>query len=96
MNIEDEATRYVQTRKSNNTADPKLYKKALEMLGLNASEVLMAASHGFDLDAAHKLGFKTALIVRETETIMPLKHVPNLIVNGLYHLHNELLRYENS
>lgn len=47
--------------------DPEIYQMALDNLALPASEVCMVASHTFDLNAAHKLGFKTALIQREGE-----------------------------
>ena len=47
--------------------DPKVYVGACDLLGLQRHEVMMAAAHGDDLDAARKQGLKTAYIPRPGE-----------------------------
>lgn len=46
---------------------PESYEKAAHFLQLEPSEVMMVACHGFDLDAARKVGFRTALVRRPEE-----------------------------
>jgi 2-haloacid dehalogenase len=42
--------------------DPTAYKKTATLLGLKTSEVLMVASHRFDLSAAQEAGMLTAYV----------------------------------
>jgi 2-haloacid dehalogenase len=44
--------------------DPRMYRRALEVLGLPAEQVLMVAAHPWDLDAAAGQGLRTALLDR--------------------------------
>jgi 2-haloacid dehalogenase len=47
--------------------DPETYLGAARLLGLAPGEVMMVAAHNNDLDAAQKLGLKTAFVARPTE-----------------------------
>ena len=50
--------------------DPEAYRGAVELLGLEPSEVMMVAAHKPDLKAASNCGLLTAFIPR------PLEHGP--------------------
>ena len=43
------------------------YATAARWLGLQPAQILMVACHNFDLNAAHKAGFKTAFVKRPAE-----------------------------
>lgn len=43
------------------------YAIAARWLGLDPSQILMVACHNFDLNAAHKAGFRTAFVRRPDE-----------------------------
>jgi len=45
----------------------EVYEYALDELGVAASDVMMVASHAYDLAAAHALGFQTAFVRRPAE-----------------------------
>jgi 2-haloacid dehalogenase len=47
--------------------DQEVYLSAIESLGLDPKNVLMVAAHAFDLEAAQKVGMKTAYVYRELE-----------------------------
>ena len=47
--------------------DPKVYRNAAALLGLDTSEIMMGAAHNDDLAAARKEGMRTAYINRPTE-----------------------------
>lgn len=47
--------------------NPFVYKRAAEILKLDPSEILLVASHKYDLEAARGCGFKTAYIFRPLE-----------------------------
>ena len=51
--------------------DPEVYLSAVELLQLKNSEVMMVAAHRNDLQAAGKLGLRTAFVAR------PLEYGPN-------------------
>jgi 2-haloacid dehalogenase len=46
---------------------PRAYTTAAAWLNLDPSEILMIACHNIDLNAAHKVGFRTAFVHRRTE-----------------------------
>ena|SRR5437764_11858177 len=46
---------------------PEAYRKAAELLQLRPEQILMVAAHGFDLDAAAGVGYRTALVRRPSE-----------------------------
>jgi 2-haloacid dehalogenase len=47
--------------------DPETYLGAARLLGLAPQQVMMVAAHNNDLNAAQKLGLKTAFVARPTE-----------------------------
>ena len=47
--------------------DPEVYKTAVCLLGLHPYQVMMVAAHNFDLEAAKKIGMKTAYVHRPLE-----------------------------
>ena len=47
--------------------DPEVYKTAVGLLGLHPYQVMMVAAHNFDLEAAKKIGMKTAYVHRPLE-----------------------------
>lgn len=49
--------------------DPAMYRKAIQLMGLEPEECIMVASHAYDLIAAKKVGMKTVYIKRETEDV---------------------------
>ncbi|MGH1492134.1 MAG: haloacid dehalogenase type II [Acidimicrobiales bacterium] len=46
---------------------PEVYLTAARTIGLRPGQIMMVAAHNHDLEAAAKLGFRTALVVRPTE-----------------------------
>lgn len=58
--------------------DPAIYHMAARYLGLEASEVMMVASHKYDIRAASELGFQTAFVAR------PLEFGPERTVDTAY------------
>lgn len=44
--------------------DPEVYRTAAGLLGLAPEAIMMVASHEFDLQAARRVGFKTAFVYR--------------------------------
>ncbi|MDP7667004.1 MAG: haloacid dehalogenase type II [Rhodospirillales bacterium] len=47
--------------------EPKAYLSAADMLGVEATECMMAAAHNYDLIASSKHGFRTAFVNRPLE-----------------------------
>jgi len=47
--------------------DPAVYRMAATYLGLEPAEIMMVASHKYDIRAARRLGFHTAFIARPLE-----------------------------
>ena len=47
--------------------DPAIYRMAATYLGLDPAEIMMAASHKYDIRAAGDLGFRTAFVARPLE-----------------------------
>ena len=47
--------------------DPAIYRMAATYLGLDAAEIMMVASHKYDISAAARLGFQTAFVARPLE-----------------------------
>ncbi|MFJ9366809.1 haloacid dehalogenase type II [Nocardia sp. NPDC101769] len=47
--------------------DPRTYRLAARYLGLEPAEIMMVASHKYDIRAAGELGFRTAFITRPLE-----------------------------
>lgn len=76
--------------------DPEVYLNAAKRLDLAPSQILLVASHKFDLNAAKKLGFKTAYVFRpkEFQTLhndqCPIKDEYDYTVNGIDELPNTI------
>jgi 2-haloalkanoic acid dehalogenase type II len=49
--------------------DPKLYLKALSLVGVTPEQAVMVAAHAYDLRAAKKVGLRTVYIHRTTEDL---------------------------
>jgi 2-haloalkanoic acid dehalogenase type II len=47
--------------------DPVIYRMAATYLGLSPGEIMMVASHKYDIRAAGRLGFQTAFVARPLE-----------------------------
>ncbi|OBG98427.1 haloacid dehalogenase, type II [Mycobacterium sp. E3251] len=47
--------------------DPAIYRMAATYLGLEPGEIMMVASHKYDIRAAGRLGFRTAFVARPLE-----------------------------
>lgn len=47
--------------------DPGIYRMAATYLGLNPADIMMVASHKYDIRAAARLGFRTAFVARPLE-----------------------------
>jgi 2-haloacid dehalogenase len=47
--------------------DPTIYRMAATYLGLDPAEIMMVASHKYDIRAAGRLGFATAFVARPLE-----------------------------
>ena len=47
--------------------DPAIYRMAATYLGLEPAEIMMVASHKYDIRAAGSLGFRTAFVARPME-----------------------------
>jgi 2-haloacid dehalogenase len=47
--------------------DPAIYRLAARYLGLDPAEIMMVASHKYDIRAAGRLGFATAFVARPLE-----------------------------
>jgi 2-haloacid dehalogenase len=47
--------------------DPAIYRMAATYLGLAPAEIMMVASHKYDIRAAGRLGFRTAFVARPLE-----------------------------
>ena len=48
-------------------AEPEAYATAARWLALEPSQILMVACHNFDLNGAHRAGFRTAFVRRPLE-----------------------------
>lgn len=47
--------------------DPAIYRMAATYLGLDPADIMMVASHKYDIRAAARLGFRTAFVARPLE-----------------------------
>jgi len=47
--------------------DPEVYRGTAMLLDCPAQDVMLVAAHNYDLEAAHKCGFKTAFVARPSE-----------------------------
>lgn len=56
--------------------DPEAYQTAADLLGLRPQQVMMVAAHGGDLQAASRVGFRTAFVPRPLENGPQRKAAP--------------------
>lgn len=70
--------------------DPKTYEFAAKSLNLKNEEILMVASHLFDVRAAKQLGFKTAYVQRREDKDAAGKDEFDFIDNNLIDLYERL------
>ncbi len=81
--------------------DSMVYQNAATLLNLKPSEILLVASHKYDLKAAQKLGFKTAYLFRpkEFKTLhkdqVPIKNEFDFMVTGIDKLATKLIIHLN-
>jgi 2-haloacid dehalogenase len=66
--------------------DPRVYHMALDGLGLTPGEVMMVASHRFDLDAAKGCGMQTAFIARPQEPAGTGSTTPDISCSNILEL----------
>jgi len=62
--------------------DPAVYRMAIKLLDLEPDEVIMIAAHQHDLQAAKKIGMKTAYVLRPLE--YGYENIPNLVPEVSY------------
>lgn len=76
--------------------NPVVYQRAAEVLELPPSQILLVASHKYDLEAARQCGFKTAYIFRPLEfKVLKEEQIPrdrefDFIANGIDELAEQL------
>ena len=73
--------------------DPEAYEMAARLLGLSPQQVMMVAAHASDLEAAARVGFRTAFVSRPLEfgpdgraEIMPKAWTPDVMAEDLLDL----------
>lgn len=67
--------------------DDAVYRTAITTLNLQPGEICMVAAHCFDLNAAKRHGYKTALIAREGErgsNVIELDHVADWVAPDIH------------
>lgn len=62
--------------------DPRPYRHALDVLGLEAERVAMVAAHAWDLAGAKKVGLKTVFVRRKGQVLYPNAARPDHVVDG--------------
>ncbi|WP_371833653.1 haloacid dehalogenase type II [Shewanella sp. H8] len=72
----------------------KTYQWAIKDLGVNASEALMVAAHGWDIDGANKAGLQTAFIRRPGKVLFPLAAQPDYNVLDVNELASTLAKFK--
>jgi 2-haloacid dehalogenase len=77
--------------------DPRVYLASAHALGLEPHDVMMVAAHNGDLEAAQRLGFRTAFVIRPTEhgphqtTDLQAAHDYDVVAPDMLHLWEHLL-----
>ncbi len=75
---------------------PQTYQYAARMLGVETSDMLMVAAHGWDLSGAAQGGMQTAFIEREGQTLYPLSPKPNYSAKDFEQFAHTVLKQFNS
>ncbi len=71
---------------------PAVYRKAANMLNKNVEEIMMVASHSFDIIGAKACGYKGAYINRYNLPVEDLNYSPDITVMDFYEFTNFLVR----
>ncbi len=71
---------------------PGIYRKAVQRLGCEPSEIMMVAAHSFDILGAQACGFRAAYVNRYGLPTEVSDYQPDIIVNDFVELASELLR----
>jgi 2-haloacid dehalogenase len=71
---------------------PAVYRKAANMLNKNVEEIMMVASHSFDIIGAKACGYKGAYINRYDLPVEYLNYSPDITVMDFYEFTNFLVR----
>ena len=70
---------------------PGIYRKALQRLGCEPGEIMMVASHSFDILGAQACGFRAAYVDRYGLPTEVSEYQPDIIVDDFVALASELL-----
>ncbi len=70
---------------------PGIYRKAVQRLGCEPSEIMMVAAHSFDILGAQACGFRAAYVNRYGLPTEVSDYQPDIIVNDFVELASELL-----
>ena len=71
---------------------PGIYRKAVQRLGCEPSEVMMVAAHAFDILGAQACGFKAAYVNRYKLPTEESQYQPDIIVDDFVELADRLLK----
>ena len=71
---------------------PGVYRKAAQILGTEPSELMMVASHSFDIMGARACGYRAAYVDRYDLPVEETPHQPDVIVNDFNQLADYLLQ----
>lgn len=68
----------------------QVYERAAEKFKLNANEILLVSTHGWDIAGAANAGMKTAYIEQIKQMLYPLAPTPDFICKSISHLADQL------
>ena len=71
---------------------PAVYRKAAKMLNKNVEEIMMVASHSFDIIGAKACGYKGAYINRYDLPVEDMNYSPDITVIDFYEFTNFIVR----
>ena len=71
---------------------PAVYRKAANMLNKNVEEIMMVASHSFDIIGAKACGYKGAYINRYNLPVEDLNYSPDITVIDFYEFTNFMIK----
>ena len=71
---------------------PGIYRKAVQRLGCEPSEIMMVAAHSFDILGAQACGFRAAYVNRYGLPTEESEYQPDIIVEDFVELASRLLR----
>ena len=71
---------------------PAVYRKAAKILNKNVDEIMMVASHSFDIIGAKACGYKGAYINRYNLPVEDMNYLPDISVIDFYEFTNLIVR----